>query len=214
MNQFECSQLEKALREEDSALLREARVHALTCAECSRELESWDSISVGAAALKQDWPTPWLWSRIQESLSSEMQPKNSFWPMWRFAFGAAAVVLLAISAFWTVTRSRDPQLTDDRHFLTEQALKDVERSEAAYVQSIEKLSQLAASVMEGSSSPLLNSYSEKLALLDAAIAELRQDSEHNVLNAQLRLELVNLYKEKQKTLTEVLRHANDATRAR
>jgi hypothetical protein len=47
-------------------------------------------------------------------------------------------------------------------------------------------------------------------VLDAAIADLKDNLERNRLNARLSLELVSLYQEKQKTLQEVLQNATPA----
>lgn len=213
MTEFTCRQLEQALRADDAALLALARKHAESCENCRRELEQWDTISTAARSLRHAWDSPGLWERIQETLAAETQPKASFWQVWRTAFAAAAVVAVSVAVVWTIHHP-SPDTAEGRLFLTERALAEAKLSEAAYIQSIEKLSRLARPALEKSSSPLLDSYREKLTLLDAAIAELKTESERNSLNAKLRLELVNLYQEKQKTLTEVLRHANDSTAAR
>ena len=54
------------------------------------------------------------------------------------------------------------------------------------------------------------SYREKLTLLDAAIADLRENRAHNMLNANLNTELLSLYQEKQKTLHEVIQYASQS----
>ena len=213
MTDFNCHQLEQALREDDAALLARARKHAESCAACRQELEQWDSISTAARSLHRDWESPGLWERIQETLATETQPKPSFWQVWRLALGAAAVVVISISVLWTIHHP-SPDTAEGRLFLTERALAEAKLSEAAYIQSIDKLSRLAQPALEKSSSPLLDSYREKLTLLDAAIADLKSEAERNSLNAKVRLELVNLYQQKQNTLTEVLRHANDSSTAR
>jgi hypothetical protein len=97
-----------------------------------------------------------------------------------------------------------------RQFLTEQALQDVQVSEAAYVRSIDRLAKIAEPVLDQSPSPLIANYREKLTVLDAAIADLKDNLARNRLNARLSTELVSLYQEKQKTLQEVLQNATPA----
>lgn len=213
MTEFRCEQLEQTLRDQDAALLTAARCHAVSCARCRAELDAWDSLSMAARSLRRDWESPGLWERIQESLSLETQPKPTFWHVWRFAFAAAAVVIISVGVVWTIHHP-SPDTAEGRLFLTERALAEAKLSESAYVQSIDKLSRLAQPVMDKTASPLMDSYREKLTLLDTAIAELRAEAERNTLNARLRVELVNLYQEKQKTLTEVLAYANNSSTAR
>ena len=51
---------------------------------------------------------------------------------------------------------------------------------------------------------MLVNYREKLALLDGAIAELKTNIEQNRFNTHLREELLAMYKEKQRTLQDIL----------
>jgi hypothetical protein len=88
--------------------------------------------------------------------------------------------------------------------LTERALRDVEGAETAYTQSIDALAKLAGARLEDPASPLLSSYREKLVVLDAAIAECRAQIARNRFNAHLRRELLSIYREKQRTLEQVL----------
>ncbi len=213
MTEFRCEQLEQALREDDAEMLAAARRHAETCGACRAELEQWDSISSLARSLHRDWESPGLWERIQESLSAETQPKASLWHVWRFAFAAAAVVVISVSVVWMIHHP-SPDTAEGRLFLTERALAEAKLREDAYVESIDKLSRLAQPVLDKVSSPLMDSYREKLTLLDTAIAELKAEAGHNTLNAKLRNELANLYREKQKTLSEVLAYANNSSTVR
>jgi hypothetical protein len=224
---FECSQLEQALRNDDQALLKAAREHAASCPSCREELASWDAITVAARDMHREWASPEHWFRIQESLAAESQRTNGKRNGWlsrltgwisglggqqlAMAAAAVAVVGLALGSVWILRKPAQPEAAQgSRQFLTDQALKEVEASETAYIQSIDRLSRLAAPALEQSPSPLIASYREKLLVLDAAIAELRPAASGNRLNAQLRSELVSLYREKQQTLTEVLRHAKDS----
>ena len=90
------------------------------------------------------------------------------------------------------------------------ARRDVESAEAAYIQSIEKLSKLVEPKLEQPASPLMISYREKLMLIDSAIAELRAGIERNRFNAHLRQELLAIYQQKQRTLQEMMREDRNA----
>jgi hypothetical protein len=89
-------------------------------------------------------------------------------------------------------------------FLTEQALLEVEKNEAAYRKSIEHLSQLAEPKLEDSSSAVAVNAQEKLLMLDAAIADTRGNVATNRFNLHLQTTLAELYREKQQTLKELL----------
>jgi len=92
-----------------------------------------------------------------------------------------------------------------RDLLTEQALQEVEKNEAAYQHSIEELSRLVQPKLDGrASSPIVASYREKLQMLDSAILETRSNIAQNRFNACLQTELAGLYREKRHTLQEVL----------
>ena len=127
----------------------------------------------------------------------------------------AAVALicvgLAIMRPWEPARTAAPRpgsgealQAGNRDFLTEQALKEVERKENAYRQSIDKLSQLAEPKLQSAASAVAVNYREKLVMLDSAIAETRANLDQNRFNVRLQTELANLYREKQDTLKELL----------
>jgi hypothetical protein len=116
---------------------------------------------------------------------------------------AAAVVALAAVLVQPWRASRPPA----RDFLTEETLRDVERAEAAYAKSIEKLSTVTAQSLDQSASPLAGAYREKLVLLDSAIADLKSNITTNRYNVYLQNQLASLYREKQKTLQDWLENA-------
>lgn len=212
---FDCTQLEDALREDDPLSMAAARAHAETCEACRTQLRSWDELSIAARDLHHEWDSPGLWNRIDASLParrSRFQVMNPAHVDWRILLSAAAVLLLTISSLWLLLRPAAPRpgMAASRQFLTEQALKEAEVSEAAYVRSIDNLARLAEPVLDQSPSPLMANYREKLTVLDAAIADLKENLEHNRLNARLSTELVSLYHEKQLTLQEVLNHATQS----
>jgi hypothetical protein len=97
----------------------------------------------------------------------------------------------------------DWQTTGDP-LLTDQAVDEVESAERQYVAAIERLSKLAGPQVARASSPLARSYRERLALLDATIAELQAGIDGNRLNSHLRRELMAMYREKQQTLRDLM----------
>ncbi|MGH9794525.1 MAG: hypothetical protein ACRD5G_07120 [Candidatus Acidiferrales bacterium] len=97
-----------------------------------------------------------------------------------------------------------PVESAQQRLLTEEALGEVERAEAAYVRSIDRLSKMAAPQLQPAGTPLMANYREKLLLLDSAIAECRAQLEQNRFNGHLRRELLAIYQMKQSTLTAVL----------
>jgi hypothetical protein len=209
---FDCSHLDDALREDDAELMAAAREHAAACEACRLQLQSWDDLSAAARELHHEWASPGLWDRIDVSLPARPSRFRLSYPGWRFFASAAAVLLLTVSSAWLLVRPAAPRpaTTASRQFLTEQALQDVQVSEVAYVRSIDRLARIAGPVLDQSPSPLVANYREKLTVLDAAIADLKDNLERNRLNARLSLELVSLYQEKQKTLQEVLQNATPA----
>jgi hypothetical protein len=115
------------------------------------------------------------------------------------------VLAVAGGLWWQASRSGAPS----RDFLTEQALRETEQAEQAYLHSIERLQQLAEPDLSKANSPLMASYKEELRQLDNAIQETRSNIEENPFHAHLRFSLAKLYQEKQQTLQEVLTNASN-----
>jgi hypothetical protein len=212
---FECGDLERALAVPD--LMPEAREHLKSCAACRREYRLWNEISATAKELHEDWETPAIWPNIRKVLEAERKPAPVWWKEWKtWAIAAAVVIAVVVSVrIWqrsmpvTMPVARPPAtaanpVSSDRDFLTEQALLEVEKSETAYRQSIEKLSQLAQPKLEQAASPAVINAREELLLLDSAIAETRANLASNRFNVRLQTALADLYREKQHTLQELL----------
>lgn len=212
---FECGDLERALAV--SELMPEAREHLKHCAACRREYRLWNEISALGKDLHDEWESPELWPKIRRTLEAEPKPNagSVWWREWKTWALAAAVLIVAALIFrrpWQegASPSARPDMAQtaefprDRDFLTEQALRDVERAEAAYRQSIEKLSQLAAPQLQKPVSAVAVNCREKLLMLDSAISETRTNLDHNRFNVELQSELAHLYSEKQRTLKELL----------
>lgn len=198
---FECRDLERALRTPE--LLPDAREHAANCPQCRRDLYLWSEISNLARGLHEEWETPELWSRIEQTLAAEKRATRRRPRSWQWLGAVAAALVLAV-ALWRPWRATQPAPPPSKEFLTEQTLREVELAEAAYVRSIDKLARLAEAKLAKDPSPLAASYREKLLLLDSAIADLKSNAEGNRYNATLRAELASLYKQKQQALQEVL----------
>ena len=208
-----CKDRERILRQQDPGQLEALRHHAESCAECAEELRWWDEISAAAPLLRRNWGSPYLWPRIAGALVEESERRrawalprlwNAFRPHWQPALVALALLLVTASGAWLVLH-RPTTLTPEtqRRLLTEQAVRDAEKSEEAYSAAIEKLAKLAAPKVENPTTPLMASYREKLLLLDDAIAECRAQAKQNPGNPQLRQELLSMYQEKERTLQEV-----------
>jgi hypothetical protein len=187
--------------------------HAVTCAECGEELRVWKSMSATAGELKQEWETPYLWSKIERRLTEQMESKPSALRAWlaslrlaRFHWQtAAALALLVVVTGTAVWIYRDSRVEPSQQvFLKNSAVTKVERAEVEYQKAINELAEQARPQLEPPATPLMANYREKLLVLDNAIAELREEAGQNPANAHLRRQLLAMYQEKQETLQEVL----------
>jgi len=216
LSNFDCSNLEQALRDESPELISALERHANNCASCRVELDIWREISAAAQSMHKEWASPSLWPRIERDLQAE-SAKSAGWRSWisglqhapqsRWQMAMAALVLVAVSAIggWLLLQRNSTVPSNDAHLLTDQAVQQVELAEKTYEQSIDKLAKLAQPKLKAASTPLLVNYREKLSLLDAAISECRTNLDRNRANAYLRNELLTFYQEKQQTLEQVLR---------
>ena len=159
-----------------------------------------------ARELHEEWDSPSLWPRIRSALKAEQSVRKAR-PLWTLGFAVAAIFVLTVALARLLPEQ--PQYSANAEFLTREVLLEVERSEAAYVRSIEKLSAIASPSLEASPTPLAAAYREKLVVLDSAIAELKAQMEGNQYNNYLRNQLASLYREKQATLEEWLKNAKD-----
>ncbi len=183
--------------------------HASSCSVCGEEVRIWKSMSTAAGELRQEWQTPYLWSKIERRLSEQMAEKPSRLRVWLNSLGmvgfqwqtVAALALLVVVTGTLAWVIRGPQRKDDSTFIR---VSEVERAEAAYEKAIDKLAAQAQPALDAPATPLMASYREKLLVLDNAIAELREEAGQNPANAHLRRQLLAMYQEKQETLQEVL----------
>ena len=82
----------------------------------------------------------------------------------------------------------------------------MERNEAAYRDSIERLYQVAAPKLKNAESPLVVSYRERLVMLDSAIGDVRSNLRQNRFNTSLQAQLASLYREKRQTLEDLVKN--------
>lgn len=215
-NEFSCSNLEDALREETPELMSALELHAQTCPACQTELVLWREISAAAVTMKKEWPSPGLWPRISEALEIELATPRGWraWirgrsasPVmrWQIAFATVAVLAISLTTVWFMSHRYLVTQPDNQHLLTDQAVHDVESAQRTYEQSIDKLAKLAEPRLTSAATPLMVNYREKIELLDAAIADCRSNLDKNKANAYLRQQLLGFYQEKQKTLEQILR---------
>jgi hypothetical protein len=191
--------------------------HAASCSDCTEELRAWKSLSTAVQEMRDYSESPALWPRIERALAEEAARNTrhaerwgwlSFWrnaPLaWQTAAAGALVLVLTASAGWLYFREANPMPGMNQALLKSSTLAEVERTESAYVQAIDKLAAEAKPQLDNPATLLLSNYREKLLVLDSAIGELRAQAEQNPGNAHLRKELLAMYREKQSTLEEIL----------
>ena len=215
-----CDRFDRAIHGEGPEVLDELEAHAAACATCRERLALWHAIGQAAPALRKSWRSPELVGRIEQAISAAagsahgapaaapLRPE----PRLRWLPVAAVVALMVLSMVglqvFREGAGREPLANRSAGrdpLMTERALSDVESAETAYLGSIEKLSQLARPRLEDPKSPLAAGYREKLMLLDSAIAEMRAEADRNRFNTHLRKELLAMYREKQRTLQDLMK---------
>lgn len=191
--------------------------HSANCASCAEELRAWKAISVAAKELRDYSDAPSLWPRIERSLIAEAATKKQRtgrWSWlslgfglslgWQTAAAVALVLILTVSGAWIYLHRGRVVDGPDQSLLKSPALAEVERTQAAYEQAIDKLAADAKPQLENPATPLQANYREKLLVLDSAINDLRAQAGMNPSNAHLRQQLLAMYQEKQQTLQDIL----------
>lgn len=227
-----CSDRDSIFEDGTPAQWAALETHAATCEACAEEVRAWKALSVAAAEMRDDSPSPLLWSRIETALAANANAVPSTLPSWRDRISAwlgfsLSWQLGAVSAFAALLlvsggliyrhqtllpqrpTQQQPANTASGHamqdpLLKTKALDDVEKAQTAYVQAIDKLAADAKPQLDKPETPLMANYREKLQVLDSAIDDLRAQAGQNPSNAHLRYQLLAMYQEKQKTLEDVL----------
>jgi hypothetical protein len=203
-----CEQIDQFLLEGDPRSMELAAAHAEGCSDCLQKLAEWSEISQTAKGLQRSWRSDLLWPRIERALRAE---KRSIRQGQFLKIAAVVVVTVGLAAAsWYAGAFRARQ-SFEKEILQMAAVDEVERAEKAHLEAIDKLEKLAEPRLKGSETPLMVSFKEKLMLLDDAIAECEASIAENRQNAHLRRQLLAIYSEKQRTLRDVIREANNAT---
>jgi hypothetical protein len=197
-----------------------AAAHASVCPRCAARVAAFSSIDEAAPSLRRKWDSPDLLGRVLDAVeqakrpassAAEPPPRRPLSP-WVPVTYAAALVVISTVGLWVFrdVPSRNPFSGSraESPFLGEDAMRDVERKEAAYVASIDRLSSLATAKTSQPPSALAASYREKLLVIDSAIAECRAQIEQNRYNAHLRRQLLAMYGEKKRTLEDLLKEVS------
>jgi hypothetical protein len=173
-------------------------------------------IDDAARDLHREWDSPDLLPRILRAIEdspatpvSAPTPERRPLPLWLVVGYAAALVVISTLGLWVFRDSPDRNpfsgTAAGNAFLDDDALRDVEKTEAAYVASIDRLGGLVRARGPEPASALSEAYHERLLLIDSAIAECRAEIERNRYNAHLRRELLARYEEKKRTLEDLLK---------
>jgi hypothetical protein len=211
-----CKDRDRILEDGTAAECAALEGHAATCTACAEELHAWKYLSAAASELRDYTESPVLWPRIHEALTEQaatIRAQRARWSWhslftnlsisWQAAAATAFMVALLISVGWLVRPINAPRIQPGS-LLKSKALVEVEKTESAYVQAIDKLAVEAKPQLDNPAAPLMANYREKLLLLDSAIDDLRAQAGQNPSNAHLRYELLAMYQEKQRTLEEIL----------
>ncbi|HVT44926.1 MAG TPA: hypothetical protein VMT00_11085 [Thermoanaerobaculia bacterium] len=214
----DCERAQQSLLDGAPASDPAVREHIAVCSRCDAVIRTFDEISATARELRGTWESPELWQRIESSIRTEVAGTRAAtgrlrrWHdprVWQIAAAFVLVIGIGAVAMRVATTSPDGE-EYDRWLLRESALQEVEKSEKAYMQSIDRLSSLVEPAMDDASTPLAIAYREKLMLLDSAIAECQAAIDANRQNAHLRHQLLAVYREKNRTLQDLVREeAND-----
>jgi anti-sigma factor RsiW len=214
---IECKDRDRILTDGTPTEWAALEQHSLDCPACAEELRAWKGLSAAAQELRDYSDSPSLWPRIERALAEQAAAKKRRWGWlslgsglalgWQVAAAAAMVVILTVGGVW-VYRSRVdqggvPGVTDNS-LLKSSALTEVERTQEAYERAIDKLAAEAKPQIDNPTTPLQQSYREKLLVLDSAIDDLRAQAGLNPSNAHLRQQLLAMYQEKQQTLQDIL----------
>jgi hypothetical protein len=168
-----------------------------------------NEISETARSMQTSWQNDMLWPRIERALREERRSASRT-QLWRIA--AAFILTLGLAATtWYALRIRAHEAAFDKTILTEANTEKVDKAEVAYAAAIEQLEKSAEAKLDAAETPLMVSYKEKLMVLDDAIAECQVNIDRNRQNAHLRSQLLTMYREKQRTLHDVLREGSNVS---
>lgn len=201
----DCSRFEESLREHDVAAIEEYSEHLGGCGDCAALARDWTAITIEA----KSWPAPEESPRFRQTVLSAVErdldriERSSRHRRWLTAAAAALLMTLGMAAVWSRI-SESPANPLDEWIVRNKALAAVERSETEYKDSIERLATIVAKTAPNADSPKLASLQEKILLLDQAISECEALVDENPYHADLRHQLLAVYRQKDEALREVL----------
>lgn len=213
---IDCKDRDRVFEDGTPAEWAALEAHSASCSSCAEELRSWKALRAAARELRDYSDSPSLWPRIESALVQQAAAKKSRWGWlslgtgltlgWQVALAAAMAMILTVAGAWLYSqRSPGPGPdVSDKSLLKSPALAEVERTQAAYEQAVDKLAAEAKAQIDNPATPLQVSYREKLLVLDSAIEDLRAQAGLNPSNAHLRQQLLAMYEEKQQTLQDIL----------
>src|SRR5215470_10954850 len=139
--------------------------HANVCVACREEANAWKNLSLAASEMHEEWDSPALWPRIERALAEQSaSAKTSWWEallgswkltsmQWQTAAAVIMLVMLSASALWVITGPNHDRIPNQT-FLSNRAVRNVEKAEAAYEQGIDKLDAEARAQLAKASTPL------------------------------------------------------------
>lgn len=218
---IECKDRDRILEDGTPAEWAALEAHSANCPACAEELRAWKALSVAAHELRDYSDSALLWPRIERALAQQAASRKGrgrLWSWlnlgtgftlgWQVGVAAALVLILTVTATVVVRNSKRgggrPTTAEDKSLLKSPALAEVERTQAAYEQAIDKLAAEAKPQIDNPTTSLQASYREKLLVLDSAIDDLRAQAGLNPSNAHLRQQLLAMYEAKQQTLQDIL----------
>jgi len=185
----------------------EFQQHLKTCAVCQEWMKQDTRMLSLAKSLKKPLKSPYLWSRIEESLKEEQQKgirsevKDSRRSLLRLLPAAAAVLLIISVGFYFLLK----QDTGKSGILTESALAKVEKKEREYIEAIEELEERVLPKMADINLELTLLYRDRLETIDDQIEQCREALAENPANAHIRRYMLAALQDKEHTLKELLR---------
>lgn len=198
-----------------------ARDHARECARCAAILAGQASLARETADWKEDIDLPaGLEARVMagidraaaETVVVRLEDRRRPGPrrLLPLALAAMLIIGLGVGIFIARLQPKGPETAD--RLLVEEALEAAEAAEELHARAIARLEQAAGPVLARAAdseivprdAAILLAYQDRLAFLDATIAEVREFIETNPGSAGARTVLLAAYNEKTEVLREVV----------
>lgn len=214
-----CGDYEALRASDDPSELEAAAAHAASCPGCRAVAEAQDELErrIGEWAAPEAPPAELEWrlrSIVRRELAARPQGQAADAAASRRWFlAAAASFLLAVAgltaALW-LPRAAGPDRAE--RLLVAEALEAAERAERDHARAIARLKTAAATTLARSDDPetpaaeaaLLLSLRDRLASLDATIAEIESYLEENPANPAARTMLLAAYNDQTEVLRQVM----------